>query len=182
MKAKLWAIKGPKKFLEIMYKDLGDVGYDTYTHISRLESQEGVICNNIVMDTNDKESYKILYNGSSIAFSDLYRTFTLPKEYDEALTFAKAQLDDSLWTEKKKEETIPEYIKCICWVGDMFTKGKIHIANFKPSTKEAYDKQQQVPKFKEEKEIGKITRINYVFTYYENGNKLTHSSHYDIEI
>jgi hypothetical protein len=123
MKAETFAITGEKRFLELMWQDLLSCGYrcgvygidcigkdKDYTYVSLINYHVGT----------RKQSYAVItVAGGQDYLQKFNKQFSLPKEYNEALAFAKEQLSDKYWIE------IPEYVKCTVQLG-FCVVGKIY--------------------------------------------------------
>ena len=119
MKAQTWAITGEKKFLELMWVDLLSVGYRcNYYGIDKLGDRFTYISINTFNIPDKKEKFnEITTAGYKSDLSRWDRTFSLPEQYNEALGFAKEQLNDKYW--------VPEYVKCTVKLGYCIV-GKIY--------------------------------------------------------
>ena len=119
MKAQTWAITGEKKFLELMWVDLLSVGYRcNYYGIDKLGDRFTYISINTFNIPDKKEKFnEITTAGCKSDLSRWDRTFSLPEQYNEALGFAKEQLNDKYW--------VPEYVKCTVKLGYCIV-GKIY--------------------------------------------------------
>lgn len=120
MKAQTFSIKGSAPLLEAIGKELKELGYN----IDKFDNDYSMISHNMVKQDaeklNNKKEFIQLYNDceGNLPFNT-NEIFYLPKQYNEALAFAKEQLLDKYWVE------IPEYVKCTVQLG-FCVVGKIY--------------------------------------------------------
>jgi hypothetical protein len=98
MKAQTFGINGPKALLKAIWSELGELGYN----IEAEETDFECIYHNMSDSTKNsdftKKDYIELYNGY---IGKAQKEFTLPQQYNEALAFAKEQLEDKYWGPQK---------------------------------------------------------------------------------
>ena len=157
--AKTFFIKSDSEpLIRAMWSELKQLGYiteaDDYS-LDALELNYNAVTNKFVDDAsenNNLEDYKFLCAIDTVGGAT---EFTLPDDWDEALAFAKEQIESF-------DKPLPEYVECISSETNDFTIGKIYnfpnpidndgdkipidilngsLWKFKPSTKEAFDAQ-----------------------------------------
>lgn len=103
--AKAFAVLGSVPLTTAFYNELTKLGYEegTYTPKNNSYGAAGVATNTPrVIPKTSLQYYKRLYYGSLAKGSEFCETFRLPQQWDEALAFAKEQLDDKYWVEPEE--------------------------------------------------------------------------------
>jgi hypothetical protein len=101
-----WAVKGEEKFLRLFYPDVLEVGYyeGDYSFENTIKKDwlgtdlVGLDPNNTLLD------FKRLFVNNNLTHTSSDKIFQLPEQYNEALAFAKAQLEHPYWGSKKKTD------------------------------------------------------------------------------